>query len=171
MTFLICKFFNFCLSNKQNGRTKSRDCNGNNSESELPKNLAKRRQQSHFNVPSYRPTRRVNKTQLHKTFYANCGRLSSLNFERDIKNDLKNIVLNVRCQIESGDSSSTDDENLSDNNNSSVAQSKINTNQETSNGTSRLNQNDRTDSSASFPIPSTSTGITANGNIESFYFS
>lgn len=57
----------------QNSRTKSRDCNGNNSETELPKNLAKRRQQSHFNVPSYRPTRRVNKTQLHKTFYANCG--------------------------------------------------------------------------------------------------
>lgn len=57
----------------QNSRTKSRDCNGNNSETELPKNLAKRRQQSHFNIPSYRVNRRFNKANLHKTFYANCG--------------------------------------------------------------------------------------------------
>lgn len=64
---------------------------------------------------------------------------------------------------ESGESSS-DDENLSDNNNAASASSKLNGN-DTSNGNTKSNQNERNDSSASnFPIPSTSTGITGNGN-------
>lgn len=67
---------------------------------------------------------------------------------------------------ESDDLSSSDDENLSDNNNSSSTISKMNNNHETSNGTARINQNERIDSSANFPIPSTSTGITGNGNLD-----
>lgn len=65
--------------------------------------------------------------------------------------------------LESGDSSSSDDENLSDSKNSPAALPKLNGNPETSNGAGRSNQNERNDSSANFPIPSTSTGITGNG--------
>lgn len=60
---------------------------------------------------------------------------------------------------DSGDSSSSDDENLSDNNNSASGQPKLNGNKDSG----RSNQSERIESSANFPIPSTSTGITGNG--------
>lgn len=74
-------------------------------------------------------------------------------------------------RLESGESSSSDDENLSDNNNSPAALSKINGNQETSSANGRSTQNERNDSSVNFPIPSTSTGITGNGKITIRFFS
>lgn len=73
----------------------------------------------------------------------------------------------IRFVSESGESSSSDDENLSDNNNSAAALSKINGNQETSTANGRSTQND---SSANFPIPSTSTGITGNGKSTFSFF-
>lgn len=60
---IICTYFH-----QQGARHRTRDCNGNNSDVELPKNIAKRRVQ-HMNAPPYRSNRRVSKVQ----YYANYG--------------------------------------------------------------------------------------------------